>query len=309
MGLVPTTFWPYYTSGDITLSNGNLTATITSGTGASLANRPVINLVYFEITTSNAYSGTPRVGFSNYPSSWSSSIGHDVYSIGYDSGGTVYNNNTSLSTLNSWSAGSTICVAINPSYQLVWFNVNGGFWNSISNASPATNTEGISISSVQGASFYPAIGATASASFTANFGGSAWLYTCPLGYYGPSNVTVNTGLAENSIANPQTSISSPIERSARPGNDWGGIGFTSGNAGSPLAANVAVSGSVDILSSPAAKLVTVYDQKTGQYLGSTVSNVSTGDFSLLCNGRGQVFVVAQDPTTYQALIYDNITPG
>ena len=311
MTLVTTTFDPNNKSSAFTLSNSNLTAVVTSGTGTVRSTRSCPGLTYFEIATSNVYSGTPRVGIANPGGNLNDNLGVDNYAVGYNSTGNVYINGTSVASVGSWSAGANIGIAVDTIYQVVWFRVNGGNWNgNVSYTPGGTVTGGISLTTMTGNQYMPAIGAVASAGFTANFLSGSWSYSAPSGFVAISSVVLSANYSGNTYQFSHTAnVSTGSQRLTQAGDNSGCIGFTPGNASSPLAANVTVSGSIEVLSSPSAKLVTVYDQKTGQYLGSTTSNVSTGDFSLLCNGRGQVFVVAQDPTTYQALIYDNITPG
>lgn len=68
-----------------------------------------------------------------------------------------------------------------------------------------------------------------------------------------------------------------------------------------------VTGTVTELGSPVAKLVAAYDTSTLGLIGSTTSDGGTGDYTIPVGTHKDVFVVAFDPTTYQALIYDRVT--
>ena len=55
------------------------------------------------------------------------------------------------------------------------------------------------------------------------------------------------------------------------------------------------------------KRVAVYDRTTDELLGTTLS-AADGSWSINCMGRPLVKVVADDPTTYNSLVYDDVTP-
>lgn len=312
MTLAPTTFDPYNKSGNFTLSGGNLVATITSGSGPVFATRLAGGPVYFEVNTSNAYSGSPRVGFgvgNTYISS-SSNLGTDNYGLGYDTNGNVYLNNAVLSAIATWSAGANISVALDPKHQTVWFRVNGGNWNNSGTANPATNTGGISLATMPGASYYPAVGAAASASFTAAFLSGSWTYSAPSGFSAMSSVTPAGATANAKEGFGSTySVASRSQHNINDMKKSRGMIFTPGNVGSPLPAGVSISGTIKEGTTAVAKVVRLYDGLTGALLETTTSDGSTGAFSLLGHSRANVFAVAFDPNTYQAIVFDRLTPA
>ncbi|SDR46996.1 hypothetical protein [Paraburkholderia tuberum] len=82
-------------------------------------------------------------------------------------------------------------------------------------------------------------------------------------------------------------------------------------ADSNLLASKYVSGVVTVQGVATAGLtVRAYDQVTGALLGSATT-ASDGSYRIMCyaNGSDQVFVAAFDPSTYQAMIFDQIQPG
>jgi hypothetical protein len=78
---------------------------------------------------------------------------------------------------------------------------------------------------------------------------------------------------------------------------------------SPAGADTHVSGVVSVLGTPTAGLlVRAYRTTDGVMMGQAFTN-NSGAFSIECGGAASVYVVAFDPTTYQAIVYDQITPA
>jgi len=158
---------PAYNGGDISLSNNNQTATQLFGYQKSVLGETLISgtdKVMFSIlstalepftlpqtrfigvgkTTMN-YQGNPYGG---YP-------GNDNKSIGFNAiGEYYYNGNVVSSGLPTWGHGDTIDVAISHG-QYWWIRVNGGYWNNISSANPATLAGGLTMSGQT--NYYPAL--------------------------------------------------------------------------------------------------------------------------------------------------------
>ena len=221
--------------------------------------------------------------------------------IGYDSGGDVYVNGSNVQALASWSSGVTIGVCVNVEYQQIWFNVNGGNWNNNASYNPAASppTGGISLSSLTSSAYFPACGASAASSFTLNATVASQTYSAPSGYGRcrrlPRSPNMPQALKTTRSREPRQACRTHVPR---PASEWGGKPFTPGNVGSPLA-RPCQSGYVKQAGSGVAKIVRVYDQKTGELIEEVTSNWSTGDFTVNCQGRNEVYVVALDPPTYQ----------
>lgn len=108
--LAGTTTWnPSDKSANITLSNGNLTATAVTTTSTWRSCRATTSLTtgkaYFElqaatVDSSNGWMG----GVANATASLAGFVGSDLNGIGYQSQGTVYKNGSSLSTIDAFSA-------------------------------------------------------------------------------------------------------------------------------------------------------------------------------------------------------------
>lgn len=77
----------------------------------------------------------------------------------------------------------------------------------------------------------------------------------------------------------------------------------------PTAART-VSGNVKVgTTNTAGLLVRAFAKATGEYLGQATTDAS-GNYSINCGGYfGDVEVMAFNPTTYQALVYDQVVPG
>lgn len=56
-------------------------------------------------------------------------------------------------------------------------------------------------------------------------------------------------------------------------------------------------------------LVRAYAKATGEFIGQATTDGS-GNYSINCGANwADVYVLAFDPTTYQAVVYDQVVPG
>lgn len=321
MTFAAVTLDPANKSSYVTLSGGNLTAAVSGGTGRVTATRPITGKTYFEILVNNASSA--RIGFGcgyAYYANLNNALGSDYHGYGYDASGTVYYNGSSIKTLAAFAATNVIGVAIDPINGLAWFRINNGNWNNavIGSENPVGAVGGIPLSNLMigngagaGAmSFVPAVGGASSANFTAQFTSGSWTYSAPSGFSAISSYGVS---AANS-ASPQNMCITTTKPSAgvvckHPATKRGGKQFTVGNAGSPLGAAVSISGNVKEAGSNVARTVFLFDNNTGELLDKVLSDPSTGNFTILARGRSQVICVALDPTSFQAQVYDRLTPA
>ncbi len=86
-------------------------------------------------------------------------------------------------------------------------------------------------------------------------------------------------------------------------------GFYTGSVQSPTRYSKSVSGSVTVAGvATANRVIFVYDHVTGVLIGRTISDGS-GNWSLNTKGYTNVFAVALGDATYNALVYDEVTPG
>jgi hypothetical protein len=188
-----TTWNPSAVGINITLSNGNLTTTEGSG-GGNQAFRSVAShstgLFYYEAVVSTAGNiGTCELGIGNGSANLNSFTGSDNNSIGAAGSGSVWFNNANPtgSPIQVYSAGNIIAVAVDMTHTKIWWKnlTTGSGWNNdvIGNQNPATNTGGISFSTMGAAPWF-AMGSTGAASdvSTVNFGASAYVGTPPSGF-------------------------------------------------------------------------------------------------------------------------------
>jgi hypothetical protein len=287
-----------------TLSGSNLVATST-GAGGVRSDRPLTGLSYFSgvITT---LTGTPQIGIA--ASNWdnSTALGTGNNTIGYQPSGAVRNNNATITTIAAYVQGDRIDVAIDPSSRLIWFRVNNGNWNNNVANDPATGVGGIDYSGIAGLD-------TMLAAITASITGNVWTMqfstaftnTPPTGFASLDDVGYTRAetltLFDNAfVGGVPASYGVHAVALARDGvavRPYNGSTITH------------VSGVIRELSVPVAgRKVEVYDRFTGELLGSTVS-AGDGSWSIPCLGRPTVRIVASDPTAYNSLALDNVSPA
>jgi SPRY domain-containing protein len=189
-GNVPVTFATFDgTPTNATLSNGNLTATASSGAtgGARSTAQKTTGKYYFEITIPIIVEGCQSAcGVVTSAGTYTNMANDGTNSTEIlTNSGTIFSNNTT----NSNSVGmpvdnDLIGVAIDLDNRRGWFRRNGGNWNGNATNNPATNTGGVPIQSA--VSFAPAVAFGSSHAtgdrFTANFGGTAFSGAVPSGF-------------------------------------------------------------------------------------------------------------------------------
>jgi hypothetical protein len=128
----------------------------------------------------------------------------------------------------------------------------------------------------------------------------AWVGTSDVRYY---TVGANAG---QTATGKQLNPSGPLGRQTTPA---AGNQVQIGKA--PPTAARTVSGTVSVLGTlTGGLLLRAYAKATGEFLGSATSAPGTGAYTINCGPYfGDVEVIAFNPTTYQALIYDQVAPG
>lgn len=284
---------------------GNLVATSTAAGGAH-ADRPLSGPTYFSavITT---LTGTPQIGICPVDSAVGTALGSTTASIGYLSTGVVQYNGTTLATIATYAAGNRIDCAVHWGYRLIWFRVNGGNWNNNVANDPATLTGGIDISGVASPNvMVPAIYASASGTVWTMEFSTPFTNAAPSGFvtvdtvqYVTANWTTDPRLYPIPSGNPAsgTFIASILPNDELTfGKHYNGTTYTK-VSGTVMEVGVTIAG----------KRVDVYDRVTGELLGTDYS-ASDGTWAVYCLGRPNVRVVADDPTSYNSLVYDNVIP-
>jgi hypothetical protein len=303
---VSTTLDTFYKT-NTNLSGGNLVATST-GAGGARAQRCCSGLTYFEgvITT---LTGTPQIGIADSNWDHATGLGTGANTVGYQPSGAVRINNATVSTIAAYVAGNTICVAVDVLNRQIWFRVGSGNWNNSGTANPATGIGGIDFSAAAGCTIgtvFEAISASVTGNVWTMTLSSPFAQTAPTGFAsvdtiayptlikaGPDTLTAWTPVV-GTITYPKHA--GPIDQITTK-MWWTPGGAITKVSGTCMESGVTVAG----------KRVDVYDRVTGELLGTTYS-ASDGTWSLVCLGRPSVRVVADDPTAYNSLVYDNVVP-
>jgi hypothetical protein len=126
-----TTWNPNDKSSEITLTNGNLTASDSPGGSTFTAVRSTTSKTagawQVEIRCEVFASGSvPSVGLANASAPLNAQLGLDTNSIVWQSGGTVVFNGVSLAVIDSYGPGDTVAIFPNFGLQIVVFQKNGG---------------------------------------------------------------------------------------------------------------------------------------------------------------------------------------
>ncbi len=315
------TVWDAVERGAMSWTTGNLThggglTAFPMGQNANIRSTRKITSqwAYWEITPV-VLSAPISIGFCNpiFNISGAVLLGSDNNGVAYEPGGAVILNGVTLSTIQTYAAGNVVQVAVDISNLLVWFNVNGGNWNNNVANSPASGVGGIGFSSMNlPVDLYAAFGGpsttppqTVRATFNAPFA-----YPLPSGYVGLEDTgpvsTVNVGYQITS--SESAGSNGPNQISIMPSADGAWFGNQS-KVYSPAGANTQISGVTQESGvTVSGKIVRTYDRVTGELLYQTTSAPNTGSFSLPALGRGSVLALALDPTNFNALVWDDVTP-
>lgn len=135
---------------------------------------------------------------------WTNAINNDLRgAYAYAGSSIFYNGSSSGFTLSGFTSGDVICIALDLDNSKVYFRKNGGNWDGNATHDPATNTGGISISTLvaTGRSWFIMAGAGSSTApvFTLNSGDTSFARTVPSGFTSgwPTNGATATGSVFN----------------------------------------------------------------------------------------------------------------
>lgn len=184
-----TTFNVNYATSNVTLTNSDLTATITD-TNGGVAISPdayATGKYYFEVTIDNLDSDPGLgIGIADTGSKFSLSgpvsgivcfvanNNADIYANGVD---------TTVSLGSALTEADVLCIAVDIDNKLAWFRKGAsGDWNGSPTANPATGAEGISYTTSNPISPFINFGNTSGLQVTANFGDSAFTGSAPAGF-------------------------------------------------------------------------------------------------------------------------------
>lgn len=188
-----TTFNPSDKSANVTLSNGNLTMTYNTSPDAGV--RSVASTssakIYFEATITAGFASADNgVGISIAGEAFTN-LGANAAggALVFPSGNIWVNGTNTLATGVTFnSVTTTLGIAFDATADLFWVTKDGIHWNSTSSVTnnPATGIGGVSFSALSGQAMFGVVTVGGSAgtahTWTANFGGSAYSFTPPVGF-------------------------------------------------------------------------------------------------------------------------------
>ncbi len=179
------------TSSQVTLSNGNLTATVNSSTnniGARSTALKSTGKYYFEMTATKITGNSMGFGMLTAAGTYVNMINDATNCLEVIPTGTIISNNSSTGrTTGAYVTGDVLCFAVDLGTRKGWVRKNGGNWNglAIGSENPATGTGGVTI--LPTVSFSPAVAFGGGAppiteAGTGNFGSTAFAQSVPSGF-------------------------------------------------------------------------------------------------------------------------------
>ena len=148
------------TSSNVTLSNGNKTAQITSSSAGGSKTTYSLSTgkkVMFSLTLNIYSGGSNSQGIGIGASSYANSPGSDLNSVGVYDNGEFYYNGSGVPLGDSFSySGAIVDLCVDSGANVIWYRVSNGTWNSyLGTGNPATGTLGLTIGGMS--SKYPLI--------------------------------------------------------------------------------------------------------------------------------------------------------
>ena len=194
------TWDPSNTYSGYTLSNGNLTAYLNSGSSSGYTQATVgysSGKYYWEIIAATAPTLFACLIGNSQPSPWFSSTppSNIVY---WAKSGTVAIGSTALAAVAGYTSGNRLCIAVDITNGLSWYKVGAGNWNNSATANPATGIGGISWSAYLSGIVFAGLSMGQPAnSGTAAFLASSFSYPAPSGFsaYDPGSTAVASDAA------------------------------------------------------------------------------------------------------------------
>jgi hypothetical protein len=184
----------------ITLSGGNLIATLSTTGGVRAYCSVNTGKVYWECTVGTWANNNTGVGLALSSAALNtvatSTLGAALV---YRTGSIFINNVNTGSSLGTRASGNIIGIAVDFDAKLIWLRVApAGTWNGSGTADPATGTGGLSLSSLTQPFFPLFAGVLVNEACTANFGASAFSGSVPSGFY-PGIPLINAPLGAEYI--------------------------------------------------------------------------------------------------------------
>lgn len=192
-GGATTTFDPSNKGTGLSLSGGNLTATVTTNSWylARTITSHASGKYYAEFTVVTGSGGANAIGVGLGTSSANLNdyLGSDANAVSYYGGdGAVYFNGSAFNTFGTYGNAAVVGEAMDVSNGRLCYTIDGTHWqNDNTNLTcPTLGTNAINISTFSPSTLYMYVSLNkanaGNAVITGNFGGSAYTYTVPTGY-------------------------------------------------------------------------------------------------------------------------------
>lgn len=184
-GVPAMTFNPADKSAVVTLSGGDLVATVNSSIGGVRGTRGVSSgKYYWESTYTTINTNAIYVGLALATSVLDQSNGLGIAFVGRTTGAINVNGVASGSALGGpIAAASVIGIAVDLAAKLIWFRIApAGQWNGSGTADPATGVGGVNIASISSGLLYPIFSGQTLDKVTANYGASGFSGSVPSGF-------------------------------------------------------------------------------------------------------------------------------
>jgi hypothetical protein len=195
------TWDPANKGADVSLSNGNLTATQTGHSADNAMGRAtaaIVDAIYWEQLIVNDIGSASGAGITNASQTFLQGewLGYGTNSIGIYSNGDVYQNYSGTGTFRvnlgiSFASGDIVCTAANKVLGKIWWRVNGGAWKGSGGGSdnPATGAGGFDfVARIGSGAAYPAFNVAYSggAEGQVTLVPSVFSFTPPAGFSAPA---------------------------------------------------------------------------------------------------------------------------
>ncbi len=184
------------TTAQVTMSNGNLTAThnsTVSNAGATSTSTKTTGSWYFEAVFTTTHGTADCVATALAGATFGNIVTNGTNCVAcYASGGAIWSNNAnSTKSLGTIVSGDTIGFAIDLTNRLAWFRKlhsgSAGNWNGDVSANPATGTGGVTVAATVAANPFVGFGGGSTATndqITTDFGTTPFAMTIPSGFNG-----------------------------------------------------------------------------------------------------------------------------
>ncbi|MDE2320297.1 MAG: hypothetical protein KGK02_11505, partial [Rhodospirillales bacterium] len=291
-----------------TVSLTGMAITATGGNAMGSSSRTSASRYNYAEFIPHKLTGSASIGLAVWGFPNNIQLGTDNnYSFGYSNTGSFKINNVTVATLPTYTAGSVIGMAVDILKKLVWFTTDGVTWNSgISGTqNPSTGAGGISWFSMNYSEDTLNVTLTTTGdSIIAYFDSANWTYTPPTGFVSLDvcNITIANSIDDGHTDPVTPVVAQAYAKATLVPHD------ASGRYAIPAQPLKYVYGTILEQKLPAAKTVRAYDSATGKLVTETISDPTTGFFTLPAFGSPKVDIVAKDAPNYQAQIFDELTP-